>query len=122
MDIRAERLGLAPLDIRLKNLLRRGEVFAPGDLPLDADLHGDLRRAAAAIGWGQPLPRGRGRGLACVIKAPLAPSVSSALVRMHADGSVTLLAGAVEMGQGARTVLSQIVAEEVAIPLMWVAV
>ena len=81
MDIMAERLGLDPLDIRLKNLLRRGEVFAPGDLPIDADLPGDLRRAAAAIGWGQPLPRGRGRGLACVIKAPLAPSIASALVR-----------------------------------------
>jgi CO/xanthine dehydrogenase Mo-binding subunit len=120
MDIMAERLGLDPLDMRLKNLLRRGEMFAPGDLPIDADLPGDLRRAAAAIGWGQPLPRGRGRGLACVIKAPLAPSVASALVRMHADGSVTLLAGTVEMGQGARTVLSQIVAEELAIPLMWV--
>src|SRR5262249_9501709 len=117
MDIMAERLGLDPLDMRLKNLLRRGEVFAPGDLPIDADLHGDLCRAAAAIGWGQPLQRGRGRGLACVIKAPLAPSVASALVRMHADGSVTLLAGTVEMGQGARTVLSQIVAEELALPL-----
>ena len=35
---------------------------------------------------------------------------------MHADGSVTLLAGTVEMGQGARTVLSQIVAEELALP------
>src|SRR5262245_46091766 len=75
---------------------------------------------AAAIGWGQPLQRGRGRGLACDIKAPLAPSVASALVRMHADGSVTLLAGTVEMGQGARTVLSQIVAEELTLPLTWV--
>ena len=33
---------------------------------------------------------------------------------------MTLLAGTVEMGQGARTVLSQIVAEELALPLMWV--
>ena len=98
----------------------RGEVFAPGDLPIDADFHGGLRKAADAIGWGQPLQRGRGRGLACVIKAPLAPSVSSALVRMHNDGSVTLLAGTVEIGQGARMVLSQIVAEELALPLLWV--
>jgi CO/xanthine dehydrogenase Mo-binding subunit len=120
MDIMAERLGLDPLELRLKNLLRRGEVFAPGDLPIDADFHGGLRKAADAIGWGQPLQRGRGRGLACVIKAPLAPSVSSALVRMHNDGSVTLLAGTVEIGQGARMVLSQIVAEELALPLRWV--
>jgi CO/xanthine dehydrogenase Mo-binding subunit len=39
---------------------------------------------------------------------------------MHADGSVTLLSGTVEIGQGARTVLSQIVAEELALPLAWV--
>jgi CO/xanthine dehydrogenase Mo-binding subunit len=120
MDIVAERLGIDPLDIRLTNLLRRGEVFAEGDLPIDTDFHGSLQRAAEAIGWGTPLSRHRGRGLACVIKAPLAPSISSALVRLHADGSITLLTGTVEIGQGARTVLSQIVAEELAVPLSWV--
>jgi CO/xanthine dehydrogenase Mo-binding subunit len=120
MDMMADRLGLDPLDLRLKNLLRRGEPFAPGDLPIDCDFHGGLQRAAEAIGWRQPVPPGRGRGLACVIKAPLAPSVSTAVVRMHADGSVTLLAGTIEMGQGARTVLPQIVAEELALPLAWV--
>ena len=39
MDIMAERLGLDPLDLRLK-ICWRGEVFAPGDLPIDADFHG----------------------------------------------------------------------------------
>ncbi|HEY7711733.1 MAG TPA: xanthine dehydrogenase family protein molybdopterin-binding subunit [Candidatus Entotheonella sp.] len=120
MDMMAERLGLDALDIRLKNLLHRGEPFAPGDLPIDCDFHGSLKRAAEAIGWHQPTPAGRGRGLACVIKAPLAPSVSTAMVRMHADGSVTLLAGTIEFGQGARTVLPQIVAEELALPIAWV--
>jgi CO/xanthine dehydrogenase Mo-binding subunit len=120
MDMMAERLGLDALDMRLKNLLRRGEEFAPGDLPIDCDFHGSLQRVAAAVGWGQPTGPRQGRGLACVIKAPLAPSISSALVRMHADGSVTLLTGTVEIGQGARTVLAQIVAEELALPLAWV--
>lgn len=117
MDMIAERLGLDALAIRLHNLLKRGEIFAAGDLPVDADFHGSLRRVAAAIGWGQPLGERQGRGLACVIKAPLAPSISTAIVRMHADGSVTLLTGTVEMGQGARTVLPQIVAEQLALPL-----
>jgi CO/xanthine dehydrogenase Mo-binding subunit len=120
LDMMAERLGLDALDMRLQNLLRRGEEFAPGDLPIDCDFHGSLMRAAAAIGWGQPAGPRQGRGLACVIKAPLAPSISSAVVRMHADGSVTLLTGTVEIGQGARTVLAQIVAEELALPLAWV--
>jgi CO/xanthine dehydrogenase Mo-binding subunit len=57
-----------------------------------------------------------------VIKAPLAPSVSNAMVRMHADGSVTVLTGTVEFGQGSRTIMSQIVAEELGVPLDWVRV
>jgi CO/xanthine dehydrogenase Mo-binding subunit len=118
MDVIAERLGLDPLELRVRNLLGRGETFMEGDLPIDCDLADGLRRAAAAIGWDEPpaAPR-RGKGLACVIKAPLAPSVSSAMVRLHADGSVTLLTGTVECGQGARTALSQIVAQELALAL-----
>ena len=45
------------------------------------------------------------------------PRVSEAIVRLHADGSATVLASTVEMGQGARTVLAQIAAEVLAVPL-----
>jgi CO/xanthine dehydrogenase Mo-binding subunit len=118
MDVLAERLGVDALELRLQNLLGRGETFIAGDLPIDCDFAEGLRKAAAAVGWGDPTPAPRrGKGLACVIKAPLAPSVSSAMVRLHADGSATLLTGTVECGQGGRTVLSQIVAEELALPL-----
>jgi CO/xanthine dehydrogenase Mo-binding subunit len=57
-----------------------------------------------------------------MLKASIAPSVSEAIVRLHADGSVTVLASAVEMGQGARTVLAQIAAEVLAVPLTRVTV
>ena len=43
--------------------------------------------------------------------------VASAAVKMNADGSIILLTGTVEIGQGARTALSQVVAEELAVPL-----
>jgi CO/xanthine dehydrogenase Mo-binding subunit len=43
--------------------------------------------------------------------------VASAAVKMSSDGSVILLTGTVEVGQGARTALSQILAEELGIPL-----
>jgi CO/xanthine dehydrogenase Mo-binding subunit len=122
MDVLAERLGMDPLELRLRNLLRRGETFMEGDLPIDCDLAEGLGKAAAAVDWSAPSvgPR-RGKGLACTIKAPLAPSVSSAMVRLHADGSATLLTGAVECGQGVRTALAQVVAEELALPLARVA-
>jgi CO/xanthine dehydrogenase Mo-binding subunit len=118
MDMLAERLGIDPLELRTINLLKRGETFIAGDLPIDCDFEEGLRKAADAIGWKEPSTgKRRGKGLACTIKAPLAPSVSSAMVRMHADGSATLLTGTVECGQGGHTALSQIVAEELALPL-----
>jgi CO/xanthine dehydrogenase Mo-binding subunit len=117
MDVIAERLGLDPLELRLKNVLERGETFIEGDRPVDCDYAGGLRKVAAAIGWDQPASPRRGKGLACTIKAPLAPSVSNAMVRLHADGSATLLTATVEIGQGGRTALSQIVAQELALPL-----
>jgi CO/xanthine dehydrogenase Mo-binding subunit len=52
-----------------------------------------------------------------MLKASIAPSVSEAIVRLHADGSVTVLASTVEMGQGARTALTQIAAEVLAVPI-----
>ncbi|HWP34254.1 MAG TPA: xanthine dehydrogenase family protein molybdopterin-binding subunit, partial [Thermodesulfobacteriota bacterium] len=123
MDILAERLGMDPLELRLKNLLRRGETVRSGLAPLDADLATGLRRTAEALGWGAP-PRGAGRGLGLalgIMNAGAFP-VSTALVRLHADGSASVLAGTTEIGQGARTVLAQIAAEELALPLARVAV
>jgi CO/xanthine dehydrogenase Mo-binding subunit len=57
-----------------------------------------------------------------MMKASIGPSVSEAIVRLHADGSATVLASTVEMGQGARAVLAQIAAEVLAVPFERVAV
>ena len=113
MDIIADALGLDPLEFRLKNLLKKGEAYTPGDTPVDCDLKAGLKRAAKAIGWGHKKEPGRGQGLAvCIKDGGGTYKVSSAAVKMNADGSVVLLTGTVEVGQGARTALSQVVAEE----------
>jgi CO/xanthine dehydrogenase Mo-binding subunit len=123
MDALAARLGLDPLALRLRNLLARGEAPGPGDTPMDGDLAEGLGRAAAALGWGSPAPRGRGRGLAVAMKdGGGTHTVSMAAVRVHADGSVTLLVGSVELGQGARTALGQIAAEALGVPFEAIAV
>ncbi len=44
------------------------------------------------------------------------------MVRLLVDGSVVVFAGTSDMGQGARTVFAQIVAEELGVPLDWVTV
>ncbi len=118
MDAIAERLGLDPLALRLRNLLAPGEEPVAGDTPMDGDLAGGLRAVARAAGWGGPVPAGRGRGLAVAMKdGGGTHTVSTAVVRVHADGSVSLLAGTVELGQGARTALAQVAAEELGVPL-----
>jgi len=124
MDIIAEKLGLDPLEFRLKNLLRKGELYTPGDTPVDCDLAEGLKRAAKEIGWGDNGAKtNRGKGLACCMKDGGGTyKVSSAAVKMNSDGSVVLLTGTVEVGQGARTALSQIVAEELSVPFDFVTV
>jgi CO/xanthine dehydrogenase Mo-binding subunit len=125
LDRIADHLGLDPVELRQRNLLARGEAYAPGDLPMDADLQEGLRRTATALAWPQPsVPqRGRGKGLACAFKdGGMTHSVSTAMVRVHADGSVTLFSGSVEHGQGSETVLAQVVAETLGVRLDTVSV
>jgi len=115
LDEAARRLGIDRLDIRLKNLARAGEQFIPGDKPADGDWPEALRRAADAIGWANPLAPGRGRGIAVGVKASATTGASYAVVRLHVDGSATVLAATSDMGQGARTVLAQVAARELGI-------
>jgi len=122
LDVAADRLGRDPVELRRQNFLAHGEEFAPGDTPIDGKLEESLSRAAAAIGWRQAGAADRGRGVAAMLKASVAPSVSEAIVRLHADGSVSVLASAVEMGQGTRTVLAQIAAEVLSVSLAQVTV
>src|SRR5436309_2038931 len=117
VDEAARDLGHDPVDLRRQNLLGQGEEFAPGDTPIDGKFEESLNRAAEAIRWTQQTLPGRGRGLAMMMKASVAPTVSEAIVRLHADASVTVLASTVEMGQGARTVMAQIAAEVLAVPV-----
>lgn len=117
MNEAARRLGLDPLEIRVRNLPEKGQDLVPGDAPVDGHWVSGLHKAAEAVGWSQPLEPGRGRNIAIGIKSPIPASVSNAVVRLHADGSVTVVVGTTEMGQGARTVLAQIASDILEIPV-----
>lgn len=112
MDVIAEELGIDPLELRLRNLVRRGERWAPADTPVDGDLEQGLRAVARGAGWPRP-----NAGLAVAFKdSGGAHTTAQATVRVHADGSATVQVAAVEMGQGMMTVMAQIVAEELGLP------
>ena len=131
LDEVARRVSMDRLEIRRRNLLLPGEEVRPGGKPLDADLIGDVEKAAAEVGWSdtsadayprapQAVPRGRyrrGRGVSVGLLAAGAQPVSMATVRMGPDGSVTVLVGTTELGQGARTVMAQIAAGVLSSPV-----
>lgn len=115
IDALARKTGLDPVEFRRRNLLRPGEEVRPGGKPLDADLVGDVTKVAAAVGWGAPKPPLVGRGVSVGLLAAGANPVSTAAIRLQADGTAVLLVSTTEMGQGARTVFTQIAAEELAL-------
>ena len=152
MDMAADRLGIDPVELRRRNLLAPGDTLIAGKRPLDADLVADLdaivcaldghaaerdaaERSAAGCGAAGPAADRdasggaaseagvrRGRAVAVTASDAGASPISTAQVRMHADGSVTLLVSSTEMGQGSRTALAQIAARELHVPLEAVAV
>ncbi|OJX38297.1 MAG: hypothetical protein BGO78_09825 [Chloroflexi bacterium 44-23] len=117
MDMAARKLNIDRLEIRLKNIPQKGEVFIHGEKVCDGDWAEGITKAAKAIDWGKPLPQNCGRGLGIGVKTPAPATVSQAMVRLFSDGSLTLLVGTTEMGQGARTVLSQLAADAMQIPM-----
>ena len=125
MDMAADRLGVDPVELRRRNLLAPGDTIIEGKRPLDADLVADLDAVAAALEQHAAEPSAgtlRGRAVAVTASDAGASPISTAQVRMHADGSVTLLVSSTEMGQGSRTALAQIAARELCVPIEAVAV
>ncbi len=131
MDVIAAALKMDPLEIRLKNAYENGSEFVTGEhLPV-IGLKRCIQQAAKAIRWGkkdrafksskvQGTNDGnikRGKGLACLIKATITPSISAAVIKLNEDGSVNVFTGTIEMGQGSETTLARIVSKELGIPV-----
>ena len=115
LDVVAQKLGIDPLELRLQNAVEEGSESVLGEVLHSVGVKECLRRAADAVGWREPKTAGRGRGIACMHKSTGTPTSSAGFVKLNEDGTVSLLSGAVEMGQGSATVLAQIVAEDLGV-------
>jgi CO/xanthine dehydrogenase Mo-binding subunit len=128
MDKLADRLGLDPLELRLRNAIRAGDT-TPTRYRLTesiiGDLSGCLTEAARLVDWQggrrQEIdPRHvRGRGLAAIWKTSSSPqnAISAAVVQFNRDGSVNLSVGAVECGPGTKTTVAQMLADALGLPV-----
>lgn len=141
LDELAGALGLDPVDLRLANAWRPGAVTCMGQT-LSPDKHGvhvreTIEAAAGASGWAafraaRHTPAGngqkrRGIGVATAHHALGGPAVigtdtATAFVKANPDGSVTVISGAADVGQGIDTALLQIVAETLQLPRRAIAV
>jgi 4-hydroxybenzoyl-CoA reductase subunit alpha len=131
MDMIAEELAIDPVEIRLKNARVSGEQLPNGDNVHNCGLIDCIQKAAEHTRFKQTygvkpkrnkdtnhIRSGIGMGVSAYFGGSLIyPNSSSVTVKMNDDGTATLLTGALDLGQGAETVLSQIVAEELKIPV-----
>ncbi|MGB3904775.1 MAG: molybdopterin cofactor-binding domain-containing protein [Anaerolineae bacterium] len=124
MDMLAHELGMDPMEFRLKNANQPGDVTGQGVRISTCGLTECIERAGQSIGWKKKRakPGNRGVGMASVFHvgggARIYPSDGcGSTVKVDDFGKVTLITGSTDMGQGSDTVLAQIVAEELGVPL-----
>lgn len=133
IDIAAQEMGLDPAELRRRNLI------PPEALPYQTpfifrydcgEFERNLNRALEIADYAgfpsrqrEARARGKLRGIGIanpieVAGGPYAkPGKDFATIRAHADGTVTLIAGAMSVGQGLDTALSSLVADRLGLPL-----
>ncbi|MWD26491.1 molybdopterin-dependent oxidoreductase [Aquicoccus sp. SCR17] len=118
IDMIARRLGIDPMEMRMKNLVDLHEPWVPGESGVDSDMREGLDLVAREVGYDRPREANRGVGLSIGFKdGGGVNKPAQARVKVSTNGDVHLMCGTVEIGQGARTALSQVVAEVMDCPL-----
>lgn len=117
LDEVADAIGADPVELRKDLVAPQGKEFRVGRLEMDADLRKNLtklqelmRQAEAQVT--APVASWKvGTGAALGVADPGALPGSSAIVKLSSDGSVTVMVGSSELGQGVRTIVAQVAAE-----------
>jgi CO/xanthine dehydrogenase Mo-binding subunit len=116
IDCIARQLGRDPLDFRLQNLIEAGAETPIGTRYQSIRAKETLEAAVAAAGYHTPKAPNVGRGIAMGERPP-AGGESHAAVTLNSDGSVLVHTSIFEPGTGTYTILRQIVAEELQVPI-----
>jgi CO/xanthine dehydrogenase Mo-binding subunit len=132
-DELAAALGMDPIELRLKNANRSGDVTPQGLRITSCGLTECLEKARAysspLVGEGREGDQqwAHGWGVACYIHVGGGARIyqsdgCGSILKLDESGRVTLVSGASELGQGSETVLAMIVAEQLGVPLEAVSV
>jgi len=124
LDMIAEDLGMGPVELRLKNATQVGDTSISGLVFHSCEFSKAITESTKHAGWDQK--RGqknstRGIGIACsgfMSGARLGGhTASSCNMHVNEDGGVTVLTGSSDIGQGSKTVIAQVAAEELGLSL-----
>ncbi len=115
IDEIAQKLGLDPIDLRLKNAAQEGDSAPYGPKYGPIGLKQVLEATKAHPHWKAPLGPNQGRGVACGFWFNAGLN-STATVSLSADGSATVVTGNPDIG-GTRVAQAMMVSEELGIPV-----
>jgi len=117
MDSIAAKLDMDPVELRLKNVPKRGDRIVGVPKLRDVSLGETIRVAAERIGWGKvKLDKNQGIGIATGSWIEGSGPGGGAIVKVNEDGSATVHIGKVDYGTAARFGIPMIVAEELGVP------
>jgi CO/xanthine dehydrogenase Mo-binding subunit len=116
MDLVAKRLGMDPIKFRQKNFMHDGDIDPTGEEYSYIKTDETLKKALDDSGYHRPKPKNVGRGVG-LVQWTGASGVGTVAITLDEKGVATISSAMLDQGGGTYTILSEIVAEELKIPL-----
>jgi len=125
IDRLAEQLGMDPIDLKMKNVVEKGDHSYLGQPIISCGLKECLDKVRQASDWdrrcaesGREVVPGKRRGIGMAVAGHISGLLATAaIVRVLEDGTIILCTGVVDIGQGSETILTQICAETLKVPM-----
>ncbi|HXP92875.1 MAG TPA: xanthine dehydrogenase family protein molybdopterin-binding subunit [Candidatus Binatia bacterium] len=114
VDVIARELGVDPLELRLRNVIKDGDTALTGEHMLEPKGREVLETLRRETDWSTPMPPGRGRGISFVCRHTGGGKTSLRL-RLHPNDEVDVLYGTPDQGSGSATVIRRIISAELGI-------
>lgn len=116
MDLVAKKIGMDPIKFREKNLMHDGDIDPTGEEYSYIKTEETLKQALEVSGYHKPKPKNVGRGVG-LVQWTANGGIGTVAITIDDQGQAMISSAMLDQGAGTYTVLSEIVAEELKIPL-----
>ena len=115
-DLIAQELKMDPAEFRMRNFLSEGEEDGVGHPLKNVRFREVLQSALSAAGWNKAKPRNSGRGIA-LSGRHISGGDTGVILTAESDGSFTIVSPSIDQGSGTHTILRQLVADQMKVPV-----